>query len=103
MSIPMFAEKEKNGVSAPHPPPGGMLTHDGNYGARSGGGTKSIIGGLQTSCEPQFAQQSGHGRKHPSEFKLQCVLAEYTLGFDRKGSRNLTLWDSILCQTLSKF
>ena len=43
----MFAEKEKNGVSAPHPPPGGMLTHDGNYGARSGGGTKSIIGGLQ--------------------------------------------------------
>jgi hypothetical protein len=28
-------KKEKNGVSAPHPPPGGMPTHDGNYGGRS--------------------------------------------------------------------
>ena len=91
MSLSIFAEKEKNGVSAPHLPPGGMLTHDGNYGARSGGRTKSI-GGLQTSREPQFAQQSDHSRKHPSEFRLQCVLAKYTLGFDRKGSRNLTLW-----------
>jgi hypothetical protein len=76
-----------------------MLTHDGNYGASSEDWTKSISG-LQTSREPQFAQQSNYGRKHLSEFRLQCILAEYTLGFDQKGSRNLTIWDSILCQIL---
>ncbi len=75
-------------VFLPHTPlPGGMLTHNGNYGDRSGGGTKSMIGGLQTSREPQFAQQSDQGRKHPSGF---------TLGFDQKGSGNLTLWDLVL-------
>jgi hypothetical protein len=83
--LPIFAEKE------------GKWCFCRNGDARRKLGRPQRIGGLQTSREPQFAQQSNDGRKHPCEFKLQ-----YTLGFDRKGSRNLTLWDShtILCQIL---
>jgi hypothetical protein len=44
MLLSIFTEKEKNSVSTPYLPLGGMLTHNGNYGARSGGGTKSISG-----------------------------------------------------------
>jgi hypothetical protein len=46
MLLPIFTEKEKNSVSAPHPPLGGILTHNGNYSACNGGGMKSIISGL---------------------------------------------------------
>jgi hypothetical protein len=44
MSLSIFTKKEKNSVSAPYLLLSGILTHDGNYGACSGGRTKFISG-----------------------------------------------------------
>jgi hypothetical protein len=53
---------------------------------------RSLLAVCKRPANHNLLSNPTHGRKRPSEFRLQCVLAEYTLGFDWKGSRNLTLF-----------